>query len=326
VVQSGLASHKSGPDKTVSTKESVQRSLGEQSFAIAKGGVEKAEDTISSAIDASFFLMSIGYYDNSVKVHSTDSLQLEGTINGIHRGRISCMQVSADGTVVVTGGEDGTCVVWVVDYDDFATAIADGFVQPRDEKTDEDFLQCCHVLVGHTTPITCLSISTKLDVVVSASQDGSICLHNIRSGRFIRALHVNAISRQVENSCAGNAIPATKLAIHSDGLFVAHLCDGSLYVITVNGHQVSSTNAGEILNSIIICPQSETLVTGGANGLARMWKLQDLSVKCTVDVSKYGRITSMLLIPADTSPVAQFLCVGSENGLLSIVFRNPEAK
>jgi hypothetical protein len=75
---------------------------------------------------------------------------------------------------------------------------------------------------------------------------------------------------------------------------------------------------------MIICPQSETLITGGEKGLTRMWKLQDLSVKCTVDVSKYGQITSMLLIPSDNSPVAQFLCLGSENGLMSIVFRNPE--
>ncbi|KAL3786440.1 hypothetical protein HJC23_011021 [Cyclotella cryptica] len=259
--------------------------IGESSFALAKGGNDKADEPGSSISDTSFFLMSIGYYDNSVRVHSMDSLQLHNTINGVHRGQITCIQVSSDGTIVVTGGEDGTCIVWVVDYKDFVTAIADGFVQPGDEKSGEDFLTCCHVLLGHTTPVTCLSISAKLDVVVSGSRDGSICLHNIRSGRFIRSLHINAVSLRVENLCAGNAIPVLKLAIHSDGIFVAHLCDGSLYLITVNGHQLCSTNAGETLNSMILCPQSETLITGGEKGLARLWKLRDLSEKCTVDVS-----------------------------------------
>jgi WD40 repeat protein len=270
--------------------------------------------------------MSIGYYDDGVKLHSTDSLQYQGTINGVHRGTITCLEISADGTIVITGGEDSTCIVWVVDYEDFATSIADGVVQPGDDKAEDEFLKCCHVLLGHTTPITCLAISTKLDLVVSGSRDGSICLHNIRSGRFVRSLHVNAVSQEVENSCEGNSVPVIKLAIHSDGIFVAHLCDGSLHVITVNGHRLVSTNTGEILSSLMICPQSGTVITGGEQGLVRMWNLHDLKAKCAVDVSKYGQITSMLLIPSDNHPMAQFLCIGSENGLLSVVFRSPDTK
>jgi hypothetical protein len=92
-------------------------------------------------------------------------------------------------------------------------------------------------------------------------------------------------------------------------------------VITVNGHRLATINIGEKLNSMIICHQSETLITGGEQGLARMWNLHDLGAKCTVDVSKYGQITGLLLIPSDYSPISQFLSIGSENGLLSVVYR-----
>lgn len=312
-------------DKDESKGDSALNFVGGCSFAYVKGGVDKSDEPSNSIMDASFFLMSVGYYDQSIKVHSMDSLQLHSSINGLHRGQITCIQASIDGTVVATGSEDGTVAVWVVDYEDFATSIADGVVYPGDVRSQEEFLQCCHVLLGHTTPITCVAVCTKLDVVVSGSRDGSICLHNIRSGRFVRSFHIDAVSQKVKNMCAGNGIPVSKLAIHSDGIFVAYLCDGSLHVITVNGHRLASKNIGDRLNSVSICPQSTSLVTGGEQGMAQIWSLHDLDTKCSIDVSSYGRITSMLLIPSEGSLETKFLCVGSENGMLSVVFPSHEA-
>lgn len=133
---------------------------------------------------------------------------------------------------------------------------------------------------------------------------------------------MDATSKEVKQSCARNGLSVRKLAIHMDGSFVAHLCDGSLHLITINGQGLSSTQLGENLNEMIICSKSETLITGGEIGCARIWKLHDLSLQCTVDVQKHGAITSLALTSPDISPAAQFLAVGSSNGLLSIVFRS----
>ena len=303
--------------------------IGNWSFAMTSGGNSTVTDGGSS--DLSYLLLSCGYLDDCVKVHSLDSLQLRSIQNGGHRGRINCLQVGEDGAVMVTGGQDATCRIWMVDHDALAAAITDGFVQTSlgmdaAERLQDSLLKCCHVLLGHITPITCLAISSKLDVIVSGSQDGSICIHNIRSGRFIRSLHVDASTKKVKESCSRNGIPVRKLAIHMDGSFVAHLCDGSLHVITINGQWLCSTHVGESLHTMIICSHSETLITGGEQGCARIWKLHDLSLQCTVDVEKYGAITSLALTPPEASPATQFLCVGSSNGLLSIVFRNLEGK
>mmetsp|Transcript_9074 Transcript_9074/g.13677 ORF Transcript_9074/g.13677 Transcript_9074/m.13677 type:complete len:232 (+) Transcript_9074:1-696(+) len=223
---------------------------------------------------------------------------------------------------MVTGGEDATCRIWIVDHEALAAAITDGFVKSLSEEGPEE-TKCfiAHVLLGHVTPVCCVALSTKLDVVVSGSQDGSICIHNVRSGMFIRSLHVDATTKELRESCAGNGIPVRKLAIHIDGTFVAHLLDGSLHVISINGQEICSAQIGEQLNAMLICSRSETLITGGEMGRARIWKLHDLSLQFDVDVKSHGAITSLAL----THIQSQFLCIGSSNGLLSVVSRKNDS-
>jgi len=292
-----------------------QQCTGSVSVAIALGA-----NASNSSSDSSYLLMSCGYFDDCVKIHSFDSLQLLSSQNGGHRGRINCLAVGNEGEMMVTGGADATCRIWVVDHDVLAAAIADGGVKstPVREGLEETKCLIAHVLLGHVSPLSCVAICTKLDVVVSGSQDGSICIHNIRSGKFIRSLH---IAREVQESCAGNGIPVKKLAIHMDGYFVAHFCDGSLHVLSINGQQLCSTQLGEQLNEMIICQKSQTLITGGEMGSVRIWNFHDLSLQCTVDVKKHGAITSLVL----TQSESQFLCTGSSNGMLSVVSRKNDA-
>ena len=293
-----------------------QRNL---SFAIALGVHTRAANGGSSGSDPTYLLFSCGYFDDSIKIHSLDSMQLQSKINGVHRGRINCLEVEDEGAIMVTGGDDATCSVWIVDHDALASAITDGFVKSSLGRDRSEETKCyhAHMLLGHVTPVCCVTMCTKLDVVLSGSLDGSICIHNIRSGKFLRALHIDAETETVQESCARNGIPVKKLAIHSDGFFVAHFCDGSLYVISINGQQLCSANIGERLNTMIICPESETVITGGDIGCVRVWALHDLTLRCTVDVKKNGSITS--LIRTTGSP--HFLCIGSSNGMVSIVSR-----
>ena len=130
---------------------------------------------------------------------------------------------------------------------------------------------------------------------------------------------VDATTKEVLECCGGNGIPVKKLAIHIDGYFVAHLCDGSLCVISINGQQLCRAHIGEHLNAMIICSKSNSIVTGGSMGCVRIWKLDDLSLQCTIDVKKHGSITSLAF-----TPDKQFLCIGSVAGLVSIVSRIPE--
>lgn len=276
----------------------------------------------TSSSDPTHILLSCGYFDDCVKIHSLESLQLQCNLRGCHRGGINCLEVGGDGETLVTGGDDATCRIWIVDHDTLALAITDGFVKSSLSQERSDETKCFHVhtLLGHITPVCCVAVCIKLDIVVSGSQGGSICIHKVRSGKFIRAFHFDAISKELqESSGVGNGIPVKKLSIHMGGTFLAHLSDGSLHHISVNGQQLCSVVIGESLNAMIICQKSETVISGGDFGCVRIWNLRDLSLQCTVDVTKHGSITSLVLTPG----TPQFLCVGSSNGLMSIVSRIP---
>lgn len=127
----------------------------------------------------------------------------------------------------------------------------------------------------------------------------------IRSGEFIRSLHIDAATSEVRESCARDAIPVKLLEIHLNGSFVAHLEDGSLHVISLNGQSLCNKDLGESLNVMVICPDSEILVTGGELGCARIYSLHDLRLQYTVDVESHRDITSL----AVASTVSQLFCV-----------------
>ena len=287
--------------------------INSESLAFTMGGHMRA---IDHGADSSLLLMNCDAFENVVKVYSIETLQRQRSVSGGHRGRINCIKVSEDGALMVTGGDDATCRVWVVEHDALATAITDGYVSSLG--LDDDEVTCAHVLFGHVSPITCVAICSKLDVVISGSKDGSICIHNVRSGKFVRSLHVDATNKEVKSSCArnNNVIIPQKLAIHMDGTFVAYFGDGTLVVITINGECICKANSREKINSMLICHESEVLITGGELGTLRVWTLHDLSVRCTLNIKKYGPITTLALT-SDPS----FLCVGSSNGFLSVIFR-----
>ena len=52
----------------------------------------------------------------------------------------------------------------------------------------EPSLVCAHVLCGHNSPVTAISYATDLDIVLSGSQTGLLCLHAVRQGSFIRSI------------------------------------------------------------------------------------------------------------------------------------------
>ena len=177
-------------------------SVGNWSVAVTVGGYEKEQNRrkalmpsrLASAKDALYtdsasLIISCGYWDNSIKVHSTDAWKLECREAGGHYGRIRCLSVADDGGFMVTGGQDSTCRVWVIDNPDLAVSLADGYIQTAlGHSTDgEHILCCCHVLWGHEGPVSCVHLSSDLDVVVSGSLDGRICVHTLRRGEFIRS-------------------------------------------------------------------------------------------------------------------------------------------
>ena len=196
-----------------------------------------------------------------------------------------------------------------------AIALSDGYVQTAlGQSTDGDqILSCCHVLWGHDSPITCLDLSSDLDVTVSGSAGGRICVHTLRRGEFVRSINPPSESRA----------PVAKLAMDNHGRMVVHMGDGKLHTYTINGTRICSADAGERLHDMKIT--GEVLLTGGDRCHVYIRDLMSLRVLSGLDLSRHGPIRCISLTPGDLNPIPQHLFIGSDDGMVSIVDRK-EAK
>jgi WD40 repeat protein len=300
--------------------------VGNWSFALTIGGYEKellrrkavmpsrlasAKDALYT--DAAFLIVSCGYWDNSLKVHSTDSWRLERSDSGGHRGAIRCLAVGQDGGLLVTGGEDCTCRVWVVDHPDMAIALSDGYVQTAlGQSTDGDqVISCCHVLWGHDTPVTCLDLSSDLDIVVSGSFGGAICVHTLRRGEFIRSVIPSPNQRA----------SIDKIAVDNHGRMVMHEAE-KLHTYTINGAKICSADVGERIHDMKIT--GEVLITGGDRCHVYIRDLTSLMILSGLDLSKHGPVRCISLTSDELNRLPQHLFIGSDDGMISIVDRDDD--
>lgn len=110
-------------------------------------------------------ILSCGYWDNVVRVHRVSSavkLPLEGSGTGGHLGAISCLAIAQGSSLLVTGGQDATCRVWVVGNPAMASALGGTSacgVNATKGTSSRDSMVCVHVLYGHEAPVTCLAVS-----------------------------------------------------------------------------------------------------------------------------------------------------------------------
>jgi WD40 repeat protein len=302
-------------------------SVGNWSVAVTLGGYEKEHirrkalmpSRLASAKDALYtdsasLIVSCGYWDNTIKVHSTDAWKLECMESGGHRGSIRCLSVGEDGGFMVSGGQDCTCRVWVIDHPDLAVSLADGYIQTAlGHSTDgEQILSCCHVLWGHESPISCVDISSDLNVAASGSLDGKICIHSLRRGEFIRSFRPATKSTSAP-------VPANKMALDKHGRLVIYMGDDSLQTYTINGVCLCAVDAHEAIHDMKIT--GEVLITGGDRCHVYIRDLVTLKILSGLDLSRHGPIRSITLTPEDLNPTPQHLFIGSDDGMISIVDR-----
>lgn len=157
--------------------------LGPQLFALTSDGAH---------------VVSAGHWDDSFKVTALDTGRVTQSI-ALHRNIVTCVALaqalvpsttpiapgltpahhalSADGgdatqshhDVLVTGSLDATVRVW---------DIHDGVVAPNPR----------FVLFGHDDAVTSVAVSTAQGVILSGSNDGTIIMHSLRKGHYLRTI------------------------------------------------------------------------------------------------------------------------------------------
>jgi WD40 repeat protein len=207
----------------------------------------------------------------------------------------------------------------VVDHPDMSIALSDGYVQTAlGGSIENEILSCCHCLWGHNSPISCVALDSNMDVVVSGSEKGLVCIHTLRRGEFIRSFQPPASSNK--DRSIGSVV---KVALGTEGKVLVHMEDMGLHSFTVNAVRLGSVDAGERLHDMRICSMDEIVITGGDRCRVMIRRFYDLHVLTCIDLSRHGPIRCIALTPSDLNPIEQCLFIGSDDGMITVIDEDP---
>ena len=142
------------------------------------GGSVRVQDEHISAQQFAFLgdsklLFSCGHWDHSCRITHAETGNLVQSVRQ-HRDVITCLALAKDFGQhwLVTGSRDCTLMIWDVTPERELPLNA----QPQ------------YILYGHDDAVTCVAINPELDVVVSGSDDGTVIIHNLRDGSYVRSI------------------------------------------------------------------------------------------------------------------------------------------
>ncbi|KAL9310011.1 BEACH domain-containing protein B [Arabidopsis thaliana] len=267
--------------------------LGSQCFAAMQTPLEN-------------FLVSCGNWENSFHVISLTDGRVVQSIRH-HKDVVSCVAVTADSTILATGSYDTTVMVWDI--------LRMRTPEKRVRNTHAEVLRKdiviadapSHILCGHDDIITCLYVSTDLDIVISGSKDGTCVFHTLREGRYIRSL----------KHPSGSAV--SKLAASHHGRIVLYGDDDlSLHLYSINGKHLASSESNGRINCLELSKCGEFLVSAGDQGQIIVRSMNTLEV-----VKRYngaGKIITSLTVTQEEC----FLAGTKDGALLVYSIENPQ--
>ncbi|CAI5496328.1 unnamed protein product [Closterium sp. Naga37s-1] len=196
----------------------------------------------------SAFLFSGGHWDNAIRSTSVDDA---ATVQALqqHSDLVTCLSVSNDGNWLATGSRDTTVMIWRIDHLGAHThEQGDPFISSKPRA----------VLCSHDDAVTAVIASSELDLVLSASLDGSLVFSTLRAARFLRSL-------QHPNDCANEALrialsaPLARVAVYSDAARMLHVC-------SINGGWLEHALVDEPITHLTLSRCGEFLVTACSAG------------------------------------------------------------
>jgi WD40 repeat protein len=127
------------------------------------------------------------------------------------------------------------------------------------------------MLYGHDESVSCVAVAPELDLVASGSDDGTIILHTLREGKYIRSI-TSRTDVKLKPPDAAEAASLARPRIHWVGVGRnGWLCsyshdDTSLCTHTINGRLLARRDANERLFALAFSEDGNVLLTGGEMG------------------------------------------------------------
>jgi hypothetical protein len=252
------------PGAVASTPTPVSRSRSQSLMKFVQGKKIQKKNLVLRLAENSNYdrLLTCGYWDCHMKAHSLDTFREIATSTGGHVGGINCVCMGDDKSLVVTGGDDGTCRVWVLENPTMVLSLTvdqemhynitheTNTDPPNTNSTSTlensfghpENLKCVHVLWGHHVSVTALVYSHYHDLILSGGEDGLLCVHTARKGEYIRSIYTMTTPEKqqpltdLRELCQGEGHPIDQVEISTSGYLYAY-CSTNLHlcVFWING-------------------------------------------------------------------------------------------
>ncbi|XP_049440391.1 neurobeachin-like protein 2 isoform X2 [Epinephelus fuscoguttatus] len=242
-------------------------------------------------------LFSGGHWDCSLRVTQLGKGKLVGRICR-HIDVVTCLALDLCGIYLISGSRDTSCIVWqVLQQGGFSSGLSPRPVQ---------------ILCGHDQEVTCVAISTELDMAVSGSKDGTVIVHTVRRGQFLRTLRppgdscVPAQISELQVGMEGHIVVQTSLEERANrkGKY-------SIHVYSVNGCLLSSFTMEEQVTALHL--MSEHIILGTMQGSLH---IRDL---CSLDASVSPLALKVPVRSLSVTKECSHILVGLEDGKLIVV-------
>ncbi|XP_058062662.1 neurobeachin-like protein 1 isoform X2 [Anopheles bellator] len=203
------------------------------------------------SVDAKYIYAG-GIWDNSVRVFNmARGKVIASAIN--HFDVVTCVAMDNCGSYLVTGSRDCTCVIWSLSNTSTVGAASGSNLQPNTAALNQNLAgnvvgsanvvhltnnltpKPVHTLYGHEEAVSCVAIMTELDMVVSGSMDGTVNVHTIKNGQFVRTI--------TPLGCTGLKIEISFIALSYQGHIAFSALDDtshSVHVFSINGISLGS--------------------------------------------------------------------------------------
>ncbi|XP_075385717.1 neurobeachin-like protein 1 isoform X2 [Tenrec ecaudatus] len=207
-------------------------------------------------------LFSAGHWDNSIQVMSLTKGKIISH-NIRHMDIVTCLATDYCGIHLISGSRDTTCMIWqITQQGGVPVGLASKPFQ---------------TLSGHSGEVLCVALSTELDMAVSGSRDGTVIIHTIQKGQYMRTLRPPCESSLL--------LTIPYLALSWEGHIVISSSieekttrkdKNTLHLFSVNGTYLRSQILKEQVSDI--CVIGEHVVTGSLQGLLSIRDLHSLSL------------------------------------------------
>ncbi|CAE6472865.1 unnamed protein product, partial [Rhizoctonia solani] len=222
--------------------------------------------------------LASGSIDGTVRLWSTDNWQMDGDPLRTNHGRVFSVAFSPTGTTLAAASES-EIYLW------------DPFTRQRIGEP----------LKGHTDNVKTLAFLPDSDILVSGSDDHTICVWDVRSRQMVSGpLH-------------GHLSAIDAVTVSPDGkLLVSAALDGTMHIWDTREWRVHSVlrNTG-VVRSVRFSPDSSRLVSGSVDDSMRIWEVLDATVGRVVNNDSAGH--SDWVASVSFSPCGAYFVSGSSD-------------